>query len=298
MTRSSTRSLRELRADLTVMARSPVPPPRPSFVAALEARLTSIEPGTVVSDCEPDLVALHKAPRGRGGLTVAVALAVVLSTVGVATVSSSSGDGHGGDTATVAAAGPGGRRLPAATDRDASASSASAASMSVRPDGDTAVDRVHPHGAAARTVPGTAAGPARPLRDPTDGAADDATPGVLADPRPSTSLALRGSGTPAYTFLDWDRYEGADFAAYLVLRAAAPDDPTWPDESGHTLMMQRIDDRDTTAYDAQGKVATTPRYRIVVVDAAGDVVASTGVYQADVTAASIGAPRSVPQPPS
>ena len=277
--------VRELRADLTVMGRSPVPPPRPSFMDGLEERLTAIESSAVATDREPEIV----ESRGRAGLTVVVALAVVLSTVGLAAVSQ--GDGRGGRTATVATASPsiGGRHSPAAAERDLTATSVDTGAPAHRGRGGAAWP------ASSRPTGSSAAGSLSTALAEDAALGDDMTPPVFADPGAARSIALRGSGTPAYTFLDWDRYDGDDFAAYLVLRAAAPDDPSWPDASGRTIMLQRIEDRDTVHHNAEGKVGTTPRFRIVAVNHAGDVVASTGVYQADV-AAGIRAPSDKLQP--
>jgi len=284
-------SMRELQADLVLLGRTPAPAPRPAFVADLEERLneivTSSAPGEGTSE-RPDIDILP-ATRGRGaGLAVAVALAVVVSTAGLAVVSS--GDGRDGHTATVETAsdtvGSDGSHASTVevgdavtpprsgpTPQHAGWSIASSPTGSVRrgPDG----------------LPSTITGAATPPVDTF------ATPGASST-QPAT-LGLRGSGTPAYSFLEWDRYSGDDFAAYLVLRAAAPDDPAWPDESGRTLMLMRIEDRDTTRYEAQGKVGTTPRFRIVAVNGDGDVVATSGVFQADV-GAGLGSPRDLDPP--
>lgn len=284
-------SARELQADLVLLGRTPAPAPRPAFVAELEARLAEI----VTSDApdgpeglsERTGIDILPATRGRGpGLAVAVALAVVVSTAGLAVVSS--GDGRDARTATVETA------FEATADGGTQPGTVEAADHVAPPGSRAASGRAR--GGPSATAPG-------------DGVASTASPSAVTNTpidllaKPSAhdaqpaQLGLRGSGTPAYSFLEWDRYGGGDFAAYLVLRAAAPDDPTWPDQSKRTIMLMRIEDRDTTRYEAQGKVGTTPRFRIVALDRDGNVVATSGVFQADV-GAGLGAPRHLEPPGS
>ena len=249
-------------ADLQRLAGVDVPPPRPDFLAELEARLfgdtdLAFDPGT---DEEFD-----ERPRLLGGVPrpmalAAVALVVVLLGIAVGTrVGPSShvstfqpanersghGDGGQGDTSSQdnPAAGASGDRRPVA--RLEGPSGGQQPAVPYYPDSaGQASAGVDTHSPSTPTAPAPAA-------------------------HSSGRFQLTASGSPAQVMLAWDKYGGPDFAAYLVLRANAPDDAAYPYEGTSTLMMRRLENRDDISYNETPKVGTTPHYMVVVVDAAG-----------------------------
>lgn len=253
----------ELKATLTSIRESDVPEPRPVFVAALEQRLRVLDrlPEAALATPAPRMAPTTHSPRR---LALATAALVVIGVLAALVV--------GGDGLRL-------RTLPGPTGVASDAGESAEA-------GGATEDR----GSASRRSKGNDAGstPASPtgsaFREPTKDRGD-----AIASATPSTvgtagfapdRFALRGSGTPARTFLDWDRYDGSDFAAYLVLRSLVPDQPQYPTGSDQrTLMMLRIESRDTVTYDDTCKVGETCRYRIVVVDRAGRELATSGVYE-------------------
>lgn len=254
-----TASRAELVGVLEAWGATEVPPPRADFLDELEARLGLVEPEPMVAPAP--VVPLQS--RRRGLVLAAVAAAVAL-VVGLATVRSDQDDQQTD-------------RLQVADDGAATTSSTAAPETS-----DTT---------AAPTTRGTTPRPVPVAPDAPDDVppapdAPDSPPTTAAEvvpteePPPSVrEFELRGWGTPARVFLEWDRYVGEDFAAYQVLRAISPDEP----QHGHerTMMELRIEDRNTTSYDTTPKVGTAPnRYRIAVVDADGRLIAISNVVEA------------------
>ena len=277
-----------VRNDLDALAESITPPPRAFFVDELEVRLAAMMRGAVDGDMFPDIIVtrVEKVHRPRQGMAASIALVIVLMTAGVGALQQ--------------------RRAPVGVDtRDraiAPASSTSDAGDIVSADGGAtsrgSIDRARPLQDDWRTTAPAATDGAEPGRPITvwPSVDEEALAEAMAERR-ETTMGLRGSGTPAAVFLEWDRYDGADFAAYLVLRAAAPDVPDWPDPSGRTLMLLRIESPDHVSHRDTAKVGTTPRYRVVAVNAAGEVVSRSDVFESDVSAAT-GRISQLPQPPT
>jgi hypothetical protein len=260
--------LRELGAQET-------PAPRPDFLAELEVRLHEPDGPVATVDTEPLRIgAGHRVARSATvGAVALVAAAVVialgLSGVGPAqrirTTPSGEGRGSAGDE------GPGGTGRATgshAGDGTAADSTVAPANGDPHASGSTA-----PKPGSLATASGT--GPSSTLG--SYAAAEGDTAATTKTSTVPRAFAVRGSGTAARIFLDWDAYKGDDFVAYLVLRSIAPDDPTYPADNQRTLIMLRIEDRGTTTYQDTPKVGSTCRYRIVVVDKDGNTVAASNV---------------------
>jgi hypothetical protein len=261
-------------AELTRFAEIDAPEPRPAFVAGLERHLAALmtDDNAIHVDVLP---AFDGGPRNdvsrtrrTGRFAAAVAIALVVVAIGVTR----------GAT----------RERSVRTANPASHTAESGAASGAA--GDAAVETPSRGAPSANVDPLTGDVRGATSSAATTGPASGADTGTsspaigrgAAVSEGGTPFALRGTGTPARTLLDWDRYAGNDFGAYLVLRSAAPDDPEWPDASGRTLMLLRIENRDMTSHQDTGKVGTTPRYRIIVVDKEGKQVGRSGVFQSDV----------------
>ena len=259
-------------SDLRDIATQPTPAPRPDFLAELEARLHEPEGAVATVDTDPPRVArkriVHTTAVGAVAL-VAAAVVVALGLTGVGPAqrirTTPAGEGRG----SAGSEGPGTRATTSHSGTGAASDNPSAA---------TTADR-HASGSTAPksgSVAATGSGSSSTLLPSASGIAGD-TAATTKTSAGSATFTVRGSGTAARIFLDWDAYKGDDFAAYLVLRSIAPDDPTYPADNQRTLIMLRIEDRATTTYQDTPKVGSTCRYRIVVVDRDANVVAASNV---------------------
>jgi hypothetical protein len=265
--------------ELRLLADTDVPQPRAAFVAGLDERLSALMTDAsaridvlpaIADDAEEREHASRARRTARFGIVLAASLVVVA--IGITRSTTIDRSVHTANPAS---------RVSSLDGNDPSANAPSA---------DAGATATHDGGTASSV--GT--GPVRDGTNPTNATNAEQASGAGIAPAATgmntavtaataqAPFALRGTGTPARTLLDWDRYTGSDFAAYLVLRSAAPDDPEWPDASGKTLMLLRIENRDMTSHQDTGKVGTTPRYRVVVVNKENKPVARSGVFQSDV----------------
>lgn len=275
-------SAREVLAGIAAM---PAPEPRPSFVRDLEARLGALIEASAAGDVIPEIELSPppaRATRSSRALTTASAAVCVLAlAIGVSIA------GIGVDPSREVATGVGSRR-PVATDGAARRSGAPIDVTAGLEDASGAASSSRSVAPAARPSSRSSASAATGVATDsstsvtsTSSAQPVAAPGAPAR-APATeeqpaSMELSASGTPARVFLSWDRYEGTDFAAYLVLRANGPDSPDHPDASGRTLMLLRIENAEMTSHHDTPKVGTEPRYRVVVVRKDGTVAAKSPV---------------------
>lgn len=103
-----------------------------------------------------------------------------------------------------------------------------------------------------------------PSTEPPPARETSATPGAE---QPPEALVLRARWQKGVVTAAWSRYEGERFAAYLVLRAAAPDEPEYG-RDGATTVVAVVRDRDQTgAFDREPPA--DPLYRVVAVDREG-----------------------------
>lgn len=248
--------------DLQRMAETDVPAPRPDFVAQLEARLFDQGPLAFdPTDDELDLRPHRLAGLPRSRALVAVVLVAILLGIGVGarvgpsslvkTIEPANQRSGGGD---------GGRGGSSSQDKPAAAA----------PGEHRAVARLQgPSDLPQQAVPYYPDGSGG-KGSAEAGSHSTSTPAASAPAaKPAGRFTLTASGTPAQVTLSWEKYSGSDFAAYLVLRANAPDNAAYPYEGTGTLMMRRLENRDDMTYSETPKVGTTPHYMIVVVDAAG-----------------------------
>lgn len=283
---------------LAGIAAMPAPEPRAGFVRDLELRLGALIESSARGDLVPEVeLAPPSSPVGTSArvrtlaavAACAAALALAVSTASMGTVPSREvatgagsqreltpdrdrhARGHSseidvtaglddvsGAASSLAADGSPTRRSPSRSStsstfdaRDDISTDSSTSSVN----GEPATSSTQPGGAPAASAKAAPAG---------------------TDDRPAT-MELTASGTPARVFLSWQRYDGDDFAAYLVLRANGPDVPDHPDASGRTLMLLRIENADMTTHQDTPKVGTEPRYRVVVVRKNGTVAAKSPV---------------------
>ncbi|HVM10554.1 MAG TPA: hypothetical protein VM345_18995 [Acidimicrobiales bacterium] len=288
----------EVRRDLDAIASSVPPEPRAAFVSSLEERLAGLIGAAGSGDVVPEIeLAPAHAPRRavleRAPLVLSITAIVLVVAASIVwpskierdidairtaasshnpstTISTADLDGpppaDGGSDGATDSARPGRGVVPSGGDRSTAVITSPAAPTAVVPQ------------------PGDASAPAGvAAQRPSD-----------TSSAPPSSLTLEGSGTPARMFLSWSRYQGDDFAAYLVLRANAPDEPDHPDTSGRTLMLLRIENRDMTSHADTPKVGTTPRYRVVVVRSDGSVAARSNVVEG--SAVATGMARLGPRP--
>jgi hypothetical protein len=271
---------------LAGIAAIPAPEPRPSFVRDLEARLGALIEASAAGDVIPEIELSPPsgpARRSSRALTAAsaavcvLALAIGVSTAGIGVDPSrevATGVGSRQPTTTDGAA----RRAGAPIDVTAGLEDASGAASSPR----SVAPRARPSSRSSTSAaPGGAAVATDSSTSVTSASSTQPVAAPAAPARPPTAaeqpadMELTASGTPARVFLSWDRYEGADFAAYLVLRANGPDSPDHPDASGRTLMLLRIENAEMTSHQDTPKVGTEPRYRVVVVRKDGTVAAKS-----------------------
>ena len=285
-----TSSRRSTRAVLDDIASGPAPEPRGAFVRDLEARLGSLIQSSVEGDLMPEieLSAPSTTDVYRGRLVGAASLAMcaLALAVGISTATMGSAPSRAVSTAS----GPMGdttRRVDETTPAEevdvtagleevseaASSVTSSSAPFSTRRGFRSTTSSPSRSGDVSTDASASSAPPATDTPVPVGPTADRAD---TASRQPAT-IELEASGTAARVFLSWSRYDGDDFAAYLVLRANDPDNPSHPDASGRTLMLLRIENADMTSHQDTPKVGTSPRYRVVVVRKDGTVVAQSPV---------------------
>ena len=286
---------REVLAGIAAM---PAPEPRAGFVRDLEIRLGALIESSARGDLVPEIElappasAIGPSARVRTLATVAacvLALAIGVSTASIGTETSrevATSGGSGGALGRDRGRDGGG----SASDIDVTAGleDVSGAATSLRADGSPARrsssrsassssgfdarDDISTDSSASSTTTESSTSSAEAAGAPLA----STKPAGGSDDQPA-AMGLTASGTPARVFLSWDRYEGDDFAAYLVLRANGPDVPDHPDASGRTLMLLRIENADMTTHQDTPKVGTEPRYRVVVVRKHGTVAAKSPV---------------------
>jgi hypothetical protein len=286
-------------ATLEEMATLRTPTPRANFVADLEARLSELMQATVAGDVLPDVELAPPAPpaslRSRvhdhAPLAVAVMLAIALLTSTVvggdvvlprelrtATDTTGPDNADGGDAGTRPPDDGADNRRSSGDDRAAVVVAESGPSNSA-----VAARRDRGGLGAAARVPDAGVGSATAAAPSPPASRDDAA--TTKSPPPELrrqALTLQVTGTSARAYLEWGTYTGPDFAAYLVLRANDDAVPEYPDSSGRTLMLLRIENPDMVRHEDTPKLGTVPTYRIVVVDAAGrELARSPAVKLAD-----------------
>jgi hypothetical protein len=247
------------------------PAPRARFVADLEARLANLIESSVDGNLLPEVELAPSPATSRRTSPVAVAVIACCLAVLVAFTTTS---GVGGSRAIRVAGGSdrhddGGE---SAGDKPAAAGVAASGLPA-------AIVEQHPAVGATPAPVGReqlgAEEPASPTTERPNAADTEREHAPAPSPsaaRDTAPMALRAAGTAARVRLDWERYAGEDFAAYLVLRASAPDDPDHPEAYG-TLMLLRIENREMVTHQDTPKVGTDPRYRVVVVNRSGAVIA-------------------------
>ena len=259
------------RAAVRDLGQVDAPAPRAAFVADLESRLTDLMVSSARGDLLPEIELAPYARRPRSPVTVTATAAVmcmtILAFVVVGAIRSPRADSEIHTT-------------PAAVDgqiEDGALTPASNGSS----DGGGGAGGLHERDdrGSVPAAGGTGAVAVAEARRVPPAASATPAPHEHDETVVQRSLALRVSGTPARVFLNWERYDLPDFAAYLVLRANDPDIPAHPDESGRTVILRRIEARDSNSYADTPKVATSPRYRVVVLDAAGRVLASSAAVE-------------------
>ena len=243
---------RSLRHHLALIGREDPPEPRDAFVTALELRLTELMSSSATADVMPEIEMAPPPPVPRPArfrvATAGVACALIAAALGFA----SSIDEGVPSTIALPASAPGAADLGVAAGERASSDTAPASA---------------PAGSApGRPTRGTVGLGATTTAVPADGAA-------ASQPAPLDGLA---EGTPARVFLSWQRYEGDDFAAYLVVRSTV-DEVDHPDATGRSHLLLRIENRDMVTHQDTPQLGTTPRYRVVAVDRDGNVIARTAV---------------------
>lgn len=136
------------------------------------------------------------------------------------------------------------------------------------------------HGSAGASS-GDTAGGAETAPDGRATAGPAPPPGGWRYNEPSEArFLLEAKPTAAAAELTWERYDGDDFFAYVVLRAR-DDDPEYPRDRGNgakTQFVYRSESRqDTTWSDTDPRVAGETRYLVVVFDETGRELARSNV---------------------
>lgn len=252
-----------------------VPPPAARFVDELERRLLDRVGDdylldAVGADGPASVLGPRRTVTALGGVAAALVLVVglALATLEEATVS----------VTTPATAAPStGRELPSDVDMplargddevDVDVGATAATS------GDDGVPSVA--GAERSTAASAAAANTERAAPP---------PGSWQYSEPSSErFLLEAEAAPTGSSLRWERYEGAEFFAYIVLRATDGADPEYPrrDSSAHqTEFVHRSKTRgDTTWSDTSPMVTGEARYLVVVFDQQGAELARSNVAAA------------------
>lgn len=118
--------------------------------------------------------------------------------------------------------------------------------------------------------PGPAVAVARP-EDPGTKSPDE--PGKPKPSRPAAAvLKLEANWRGDQVLVRWSRYEGKDFAAYVILRADAPAEPGYPVD-GHTTVAGRLEDPAVVGHSETISDPGSRSYRVVALDHERRVVA-------------------------
>lgn len=293
------------------MAAEPAPEPRAVFVAQLEDRLAELirrsADGDLVPEIELSVPAVPKAPRraAAGVTSVLAALVVLLAPLAVVRDPTPSGAG-------LAIAGNDARRPvrdPAAATEPRSPRPRDGA-VAAQPDGGLPEGSVPRRGIAPlgpcdglacagaagggtgppspqRRADGWPSGPEGPGAAPPELAAGPASreplgpssDEVAVGPTGPARLDLRVAGSPALVSLEWSRYDGEDFAAYVVLRADGGE-PADVGALDATLLLLRVENREMTNHLDLPRLGSPPRYQLVAVRRDGSIAAESAVVSA------------------
>ena len=293
------------RRTLDDIAELKTPAPRASFVADLESRLTELIQSSASGDVLPEV---ELAPSGDVSAEATPRIGLMASAFAVMAMLAM----------LVAGAVDRGARHEVQTASDNASSASAGDERGIDGTGETgAGDRpgVASGAVAVITSGGSDTTKQTPLAGTSDtvGVPDQLTSsgGVTVEQQPATgevapggpatkqeALGLRVWGTAARVYLEWDRATHPEFAAYLVLRANDDAVADYPDPTGRTLMLLRIENREMTSHEDTPKVATTPNYRIVAVDRFGRELARTPAIRpaAPLASSSTGLMRLTPNP--
>jgi hypothetical protein len=138
------------------------------------------------------------------------------------------------------------------------------------------------------TTPTTAAVKPAPTTEPTAVKTDPVVTGTKdpetvttkpAQPAEPVTLKLESVVGNGGAKLRWSAYQGRGFAAYLVLRAPAPDEPVYPVTGSTTQAGRPLTDQWTTATFDQVDKPEGQAYRVVAVDRDGRVLGISGVVR-------------------
>jgi hypothetical protein len=100
-----------------------------------------------------------------------------------------------------------------------------------------------------------------------------------AQPAEPVALKLESVVGNGGAKLRWSAYQGRAFAAYLVLRAPAPEEPAYPVAGSTTQVGRPLTDQWTTATFDQVDKPEGHAYRVVAVDRDGRVLGISGVVR-------------------
>lgn len=259
---------------LETIRHEPVPEPNPQFFDELERRLLdAVADGPQLAVVEPAGESRSRWPRRSMTLVTAVAAAVVvLLGIVFATVQ---------DATTHVA-------TPAGPDQPAQPSDSHAAERETTPAKDDRGDPTDrpPYGDEASRLSDDAGSESHGSTE-DDATTDrhataEAPPGGARYGQPSeTTFALEAEPTTTGADLVWERYDGDDFFAYVVLRATGGEDPTYPrpdDTNSTTEFVHRSESRDGTTWsDTNVAVFGEVRYLVVVFDRNGQELARSNV---------------------
>ncbi len=118
--------------------------------------------------------------------------------------------------------------------------------------------------------------PACPAPTPSDTGPTNTSPSTTAIRPANTPAALKLDARfkEQHVKLQWSRYDGKDFAAYLVLRSDGPVEPGYPVDEG-TTVVARITDPAAACFVETIADPAARVYRVVAVDSERRLIASS-----------------------
>ena len=134
-----------------------------------------------------------------------------------------------------------------------------------------------PTTAAPKPVPTTEPAPTTVKTEPVATKTPDDP--STKDPRTPVALKLDSIVWNGGAKLRWSAYQGPDFAAYLVLRATAPDEPVYPVVRPTVQVGRPITDPALTGYWDQVDDPAGQAYRVVAVDRDGRLLGISPVVR-------------------
>lgn len=261
--------MKELDQRLRAAGKTPVPPPDPAFAARLEERLRAgvLAPEPMLRPARP---ARPTARRWSPAVAVAAALAAVVGGVGVLRDSGPS---------TVRVTSPAStpppvespEQLATTTSTATTAPKPGVTTSTTKPAVTTSTTKPTTQATTKPTTESTTKTTTKPVTQPIQPKPTTTTSGPAAGP---ATLRLESRYKDSTAKLQWSGYGGKDFAAYLVLRADGPAEPSYPADRATTVVATVTSQWSVsfmeTISDPPGR-----RYRVVAVDSERRLIATS-----------------------